>query len=91
MGYIKSKFLFNLAANFRKKLLIMVKKLLLLLFALNCMVGFAQKFSFVDAEGCSYSFRVTSTENHEVALVSASNKKHAKLEIPGTVTNKGVE
>ncbi len=69
----------------------MVKKLLLLLFALNCMVGFAQKFSFVDAEGCSYSFRVTSTENHEVALVSASNKKHAKLEIPGTVTNKGVE
>jgi len=50
----------------------MVKKLLLLLFALNCMVGFAQKFSFVDAEGCSYSFRVTSTENHEVALVSAS-------------------
>ena len=55
---------------------------------INC---FAQKFSVKDATGCAYEFRVSSKANHEVALVSAANKKCAKLEIPGTVINKGVE
>lgn len=58
---------------------------------LLCTTCIAQKFSIKDAAGCEYSFRVSSKADKEVVLVSASNKKGPKLEIPGKVTNKGVE
>ena len=63
----------------------------MLLFLMLSTVVFAQKFSFKDATGCAYEFKVTSVTDREVALVSALNKKCAKLEIPGIVANNGVE
>lgn len=57
----------------------------------GCITVCAQKFEMKDANGCVYQFRVTSKSEHEVAVVSATNKKCNKLEIPGTVINKGVE
>ena len=68
-----------------------VRQTLALLLILWCTTGFAQSFSIKDASGCAYDFKITSKKDHEVALVSASNKKCAKLEIPGSVINKGVE
>lgn len=61
----------------------------MLLITLMCFaVGHAQKFSIKEATGCTYEFKVTSKADHEVALVAASNKKTAKLEIPSSVTYK---
>jgi len=68
-----------------------IRKTLTLFLLLCSITGFAQTFSVKDASGCAYVFKVTSKTNCEVALSSASNKKCAKLEIPGKVTNKGVE
>lgn len=70
----------------------MKKHLTLFLFSvLSFTTGYAQKFSIKDANGCTFEFKVTSKADSEVALVSASNKKGPRLEIPGTVTSKGVE
>lgn len=67
------------------------RQTLMLLFLLVSTTLFAQKFTLKDPTGCAYEFKVTSKTDRQVALVSASNKKTPKLEIPGKVTHKGVE
>ena len=69
----------------------MKRTLLFINICLLCLQGFAQKFSFTDDVGCSYGFRVLSKERSEASLVTASNKGHADMAIPGNVTYKGIE
>jgi hypothetical protein len=59
----------------------------LLLSLIICSAAVAQKFSYTNADGIEFKFKVES--GNQVALISASNKKLTKLEIPSTVDYKG--
>ena len=60
----------------------------LLLSLILCSAAVAQKFSYTNADGIEFKFKVES--GNQVALISASNNKLTRLEIPSTVEYKGV-
>lgn len=70
-----------------------MKRLFITIFILSTMLtGYSQKriqFSYKDGNGCEFVFKTETAGGQEVALLLASNKKNAKLEIPEQVSYKG--
>ena len=69
----------------------MKRTLLFINICLLCLQGFAQKFSFTDGAGCSCRFQVISKERCEASLLTAANRGHADMAIPGNVTYKDID
>lgn len=63
--------------------------LLILPFILTSSAQKRMEFTYKDNIGCVFVFKTETATSNEVALISASNKKNAELEIPANVSNKG--
>ena len=69
---------------------LLLQLIVLLAFSMSGQTQNLPKFAYKDANGCTFEFQLESRNGHEVALLSAKNNKKPRLEIPETVSNKGV-